>query len=105
MLCKFLATFVIRREHLSGNFCHLHQLLILVATNLVPRALLPACFGGGTPHLQSQEKRPEDEVEGQRDGIFYKQLKGITKSYNTVNVMYSFKKNQFQLFNVIESIN
>ena len=105
MLCKFLATFVIRREHLSGNFCHLHQLLILVATNLVPRALLPACFGGGTPHLQSQEKRPEDEVEGQRDGIFYKQLKGITKSYNTVNVMYSLKKNQFQLFNVIESIN
>ena len=105
MLCKFLATFVIRQEHLSGNFCHLHQLLILVATNLVPRALLPACFGGGTPHLQSQEKRPEDEVEGQRNGIFYKQLKGITKSYNTVNVMYSFKKNQFQLFNVIESIN
>ena len=63
-----------------------------MATNFVPRALLPACFGGGTPHLQSQEKRPEDEVEGQRNGIFYKQLKGITKSYNTVNVMYSFKK-------------
>ena len=89
------------------NFCYSPgapswQLLpfTLVATNLVPRALFPACF----PHLQSQEKRPEDEVERQRDGIFYKQLKGITKSYNTVNVMYSLKKNQFQLFNVTESI-
>ena len=29
--------------------------------NLVPRALFPG-FGGGTPHLQSQEKRPGDEV-------------------------------------------
>ena len=30
-------------------------------SNLVPRALSPG-FRGGAPHLQSQEKRPGDEV-------------------------------------------
>ena len=66
--------------------------------------------------ISNEEKRPEDEVEGQRDGIFYKQLKGITKSYNTVNALVCTRspfdgllyvlllKNQFQLFNVTESI-
>ena len=36
-------------------------LMVRGGSNLVPRALSPG-FRGGAPHLQSQEKRPGDEV-------------------------------------------
>ena len=36
-------------------------MMVRAGSNLVPRALSPG-FGGGAPHLQSQGKRPEDEV-------------------------------------------